>query len=338
MAGPSSKPQLALATSRAGALGFIAAGHFNFKDLTNTIEEFRILAKPKKDSRAADEYPLCIGFIGFSSFSTPQKWKDFEEILQTYQPDVVQFFAPSISFHPHDSRISNVKLAQSYGSLVISQVGNVQEGLEAYEQGVDCIIAQGSEAGGHGLRHPLGRAAHVLASELLQKTNDIPILLAGGVVHGRHLASALALGCDGAVLGTRLWASEESAGNFQAKAHIVNTESCDQTVRTTVYDQIQNKTLSIPWPQPYDSVGVIRNKTSSDWDENESKLEVELCSTQSSDWLKAYRESDFNPDIHFVLAGQASGQINAIESVDKIIIDIMSSCESSIERLSRIII
>ena len=68
-------------------------------------------------------------------------------------PTVVQFFAPAVSFRPPgvEAKVKDsnaVKLCQSFGCKVVVQVGSVKEGVEAMDYGVDCIIAQGSEAGG----------------------------------------------------------------------------------------------------------------------------------------------------------------------------------------------
>lgn len=146
---------LAFETCRAGGMGFIAAGHLindkSLESLEREIKIFRDLA-----SSFSVEYPLGIGFIGHSTFGRNSPgWDYVRRILQEYRPASVQIFAPAISKDvPTDldtSTISiqnNVEMCQSYGCQVIAQVGSIRGAMEAMEAGVDCLIAQGNEAGG----------------------------------------------------------------------------------------------------------------------------------------------------------------------------------------------
>ena len=298
---------LAAETCRAGALGFVAAGHLqDVSQLEQEIDTFR--------NQAPKTAPLCVGFIGHSTFQSLEGWKRFEYVLEKHRPDVVQFFAPSFLLHP-ETKKSNIQLAHEYKAQVITQVGSVQEGLEAAEQGADCLIAQGVEAGGHGLRREVGNSSFSLAQNLLQLLvkQDVPILIAGGIVDGRGLAAALALGCDGAVLGTRLWASQEALGMKAFKQRLVETQYCDDVTRTTVFDQIQNAYSSTPWPEPFDSMGALRNAISEGWDGQHKELAAELA--ESSQLTKSYKQAqkEGNSDIAAVHCGEGVGNIDAVE-------------------------
>ena len=146
---------LAFETCRAGGLGFIAAGHLindqSLESLEREIKVFRDLS-----SSFSVDYPLCIGFIGHSTFGKDSPgWDYVRRILEEYRPASIQIFAPAMSkdlptnlatFSP--SIQNNVELCQSYGCQVVAQVGSVKGALEAMEAGVDCLIAQGTEAGG----------------------------------------------------------------------------------------------------------------------------------------------------------------------------------------------
>lgn len=252
---------LASRVCRAGGLGFIAAGHF--RDLPALETEIAIFFQDGRRQLqgglvdvASDHNvrtvkgvdaainKLSIGFIGHSSLSTEEGWENYEYILRKYQPLAVQFFAPSIVHRP--SRGTNVTLAKKYGTKFIAQVGSIREAKEAMQHDIDAIICQGSEAGGHGLRRNLGNSTMALTSQVYRMIREsgkhksdektvIPVLAAGGIVSGKHLASALCL-CDGAVLGTRFWASEESLGNTALQQTLVRSNSCDDVVRTTVFD------------------------------------------------------------------------------------------------------
>ncbi|KAG7357280.1 dioxygenase [Nitzschia inconspicua] len=345
--------KLAFETCRAGGLGFIAAGHLNskeaFKQLEHEIEIFKELAaKAKANGDEGGQYPLCIGFISHSTFKEELGWNFVQHLLEDYEPDVVQFFAPAVSYPPPGVKakiiVSNtVKLCQSYGCKVVAQVGSVKEAIEALDCGVDCIVAQGSEAGGHGIRRDLGNGTLSLTSTLVkiaeQKKRKIPVLAAGGIVDGRGLVAALALGADGVVLGTRLWASNEAAGPKAYKMALVETRSCDDVVRTQVFDMISNSYNTTKWPAPYDSSGVLRNLVTDAWDTKLNELESEiLYPSNGSNIAAKFRKAAEGQriDTACVYSGQGVGEIMSIEPAYGIIQKIQREAAESMTRLQRV--
>lgn len=333
---------LAAEVSSAGALGFIAAGHF---DDVNKLEEeialFESIMKSATSSSATsesnegllDDSNLCIGFIGHSSLSSPEGWAKYDRLLQTHKPKAVQFFAPSIIKRQSNSSFSNVELAHQHGVKFIAQVGSVLEAKEAIHHNVDAIFCQGSEAGGHGLRRELGNSTITLASQV-SKLTDIPVLAAGGVATGRHLASALCV-CDGAVLGTRFWASKESLGNMKLQQELIRDNSCDDVVRTEVFDQIENELKEHnKWPHPYDSVGALRNETTVKW-EGRPRNEVKNAML-NTDLIKEYKQSTEESDatVVAVLAGEGVGEIDSIDCACDIVLKIEQEAVDTIRRLN----
>jgi len=109
------------------------------------------------------------------------------------------------------------------------------------------------------------------------------------LILGRHRAIPLllmTLGADGAVLGTRLWASEEALGSSAYKNALTSAGSCDDVVRTQVFDTIWNSRRETKWPYPYDSSGTLRNTTTDAWDTSILALKAELdsnCLSVASD-------------------------------------------------------
>jgi nitronate monooxygenase len=323
------------AVHKAGALGFLAAGHLG--DVESVKKEIALYRKltQKNDTTTSKRPPLSLGFIGHSatSSSSIEQWTKYEQLLQDEQPSFVQFFAPAITRHPTTGQ-TNVQMAQDYGALVMAQVGNYQSAVEALEAGVDALIVQGSEAGGHGLRPPLGRGLLPLLADVKSiAPAETPVLAGGGISTGQTAAAVLCAGADGVVIGTRLWASKEALGNTASKQAMVDAVSCDAAIRTTVVDQIQNHYTPFPWPQPYDSLGVLQNKVTETW---EGKSE-ELSQVLGSDVCPsvAYRIACRDGDVTngSVLSGQGVGQINAIDSVETIVATIAKEMEDTIRNL-----
>jgi nitronate monooxygenase len=138
------------------------------------------------------------------------------------------------------------------GTKVIWQCGEAEEAQRAVEAGVDVIIAQGYEAGGH-VRGQVTTLA--LIPEMRDALPDSPIIAAGGIADGRGLVAALALGADGAALGTRFVASAESAAHPVYKERIVRAHAQD-TIHTTLFD--------IGWPDaPH---RVLRTEVVEQWE------------------------------------------------------------------------
>ena len=300
---------LAAAACQAGALGFIAVGHGrDLAALREQVALFRATAPPAA--------PLALGFIGYSSCAP--NGGVLAEVLAEHTPAVVQFFAPAAV-----DGGSNIRAAKASGALVLAQVGSVAEARQAIELGVDGVIAQGREAGGHGLRSELGTGTLPLAAAVVSAAAQSPgkpvVLAAGGITDGRGLAAALALGCDGAILGTRLWASREAMGNEKLKAQLV-TATGDDVIRTRVFDTLQNATSSTPWPEPFDSVCALKNDTTTRWHDDQHGLEVAVVDTQS-DVLPKFTAGQAAADasVCAVLAGEGVGLVGAIEGAEDIV-------------------
>ncbi|NWG46645.1 MAG: nitronate monooxygenase [Alphaproteobacteria bacterium] len=115
------------------------------------------------------------------------------------------------------------------GLVVMSVVGRVHHARKAEDAGVDAVIAQGTEAGGH-----TGSVAGMALIPQVVDAVDIPVIAAGGIFDGRGLAAALALGAQGVWVGTRFIASVEARADQAYKDTILQAAE-DQTVVTRCY-------------------------------------------------------------------------------------------------------
>jgi enoyl-[acyl-carrier protein] reductase II len=137
---------------------------------------------------------------------------------------------PALSFFWGDPS-EFIPAAHAAGIAVLLQVGSVDAALRAKQAGVDVIIAQGAEAGGH----VAGQVSTmVLLPRIVDAVAPTPVLAAGGIADARGLAAALCLGADGVVMGTRFLATPEANAHAEYKAKLV-AASEDDTVRTILF-------------------------------------------------------------------------------------------------------
>ena len=118
------------------------------------------------------------------------------------------------------------------GALVAHTVGGVEEARRAADAGVDLIVAQGWEAGGH-VRGQV--TTMVLVPAVVDAVAPTPVVAAGGIADGRGLAAALALGAAGAWIGTRFLATPEAAAHPHYQRRVVEA-GVDDTVYTEIFD------------------------------------------------------------------------------------------------------
>jgi nitronate monooxygenase len=156
------------------------------------------------------------------------------------------------------------------GVPVICQIQQLAQLPACLEAGAAVIVAQGTEAGGHGMNALNGRGTFSLVPEvadaLAAQSPNTLLVAAGGIADGRGMAAALMLGADGVLLGSRLWASAESlAAAGAVKAALA--ASGDDTARSPVFDILRRK----HWPAPFD-FRALRNGLHRRWEARVDEL------------------------------------------------------------------
>jgi NAD(P)H-dependent flavin oxidoreductase YrpB (nitropropane dioxygenase family) len=143
--------------------------------------------------------------------------------------------------------------AKSKGAIVMATVAGVAEARRARDAGVDILVAQGLEAGGH-VWGKIGLSA--LVPVIVDAGRGLPVVAAGGIADGRGLASALMLGASAAMVGTALLVADECGAHPKYKGAILNAGEGD-TAYGSVFDA--------GWPGA--SCRVLRNSTLRAWEE-----------------------------------------------------------------------
>jgi NAD(P)H-dependent flavin oxidoreductase YrpB (nitropropane dioxygenase family) len=213
--------------------------------------------------------------------------------------------------------------AHAAGARVIAQITHPDEVPIALAAGVDALIAQGTEGGGHSGFLPL--------AELLPLTialaGGVPVLAAGGIVDGAGLAAALARGAAGAWIGTRFLATPEAAISAAWKGALL-TAGTAATIHTAAFDQLWGR----PWPGA--RVRAIRNDFTAAWDGRPAALAAQHDAVQEAVW-RAERDDD--PRFFALMAGTGVGQIGTLRPAGTLVGELAAEAEASIVRLAALI-
>jgi len=287
--------KLASSVSNAGGLGLIGAGSM-YPD---------VLREHIRKCKLATAKPFGV--------NVPMLYPNIEEIMKILVEEQVKIVFTSAG---------NPKTWTSYlkenGITVAHVVSSSKFALKAQEAGVDAIVAEGFEAGGHNGREET--TTLTLIPMVKQKIN-IPLIAAGGIATGRGMLAAMVLGADGIQMGSRFAASEESSAHQSFKQSIVDLEEGETHV-----------TLKELAP-----VRLIKNKFYHDIIELYTK-------SPSADDLKGLlgraraKRGMFEGDLTEgeLEIGQISGLISDIKSVKEIIENVVSEFQSAKQELQNI--
>jgi NAD(P)H-dependent flavin oxidoreductase YrpB (nitropropane dioxygenase family) len=194
--------------------------------------------------------------------------------------------------------------AHERGIRVMHMVPRVDDAIRAAEAGADVIVAQGNEGGGH-----IGEIGTVvIVRQVVKAVAPIPVLAAGGFVDGAGLASALMLGADGVLLGTRFLASAEAPIEDTYKDAIVASPG-DDTVVTTVGDTLTGR----DWPGAW--ARARRTRFIEEW----LGREPELRRRRKAVWAKLEAAEDTDPDYSLMWFGQSAGLIDSVLPAEEIV-------------------
>jgi nitronate monooxygenase len=293
----SSGGELAAAVSNAGGLGMVGGGYGERGWLTRELDIVRAKARGK----------WGVGLI---------TWKTTEELV-----GLALEYKPSAFFLSFGDPAKFARQIKSTGCLLVCQVQDVTTAKQAKDAGADLIVAQGTEAGGHGG----GRATLPLVPVVVDTVAPIPVLAAGGIADGRGVAAALALGASGASIGTRFCATKESLTHPAAQERLIRA-SGDQTIRTDVFDEVRG----YDWPAPF-SGRALRNRFAEAWQEKEGAL----SDSARAQYQAAQQSGDF--DTAVVWAGEGVDLVSNIMPAGELVKKIANEAEQEVRRLSTLL-
>lgn len=304
-------PTLAAAVSNAGGLGMLAPWRADVETMRRQIRE----------TRALTPRPFAVNLV----LEIPQ-----QERLAVCLDEGV----PIISFFWRDPA-SLVPRAKAGGALVLHTVGSADDAKRAVDCGVDIVVAQGWEAGGH-VRGMV--ATMPLVPTVVDAVRPTPVVAAGGIADGRGLAAVLALGAAGAWIGTRFLASHEAAIHRRYQELLLRASETDTIYLDNLFD--------VRWPNaPHRT---LRNKTIEAWEaagrpasgQRPGEGEV-IATSRSSGPIVRYQSytpgADVEGDIDALSlwAGQSVGLVSKLQPASEIVREIAEEARLILRQLAQ---
>jgi enoyl-[acyl-carrier protein] reductase II len=278
--------KLASAVSNAGGLGLIGAGSMYPEILREHIQKCKI----------ATQKPFGV--------NVPMLYPNIEEIIKIIIDEGVK-----IVFTSAGNPKTWTSFLKQNGITVVHVVSSSKFALKAQEAGVDAVVAEGFEAGGHNGRE---ESTTFTLLPMVKKEISIPLIAAGGIATGRGMLAAMVLGADGVQIGSRFAASIESSAHENFKNKVVEINEGDT--------QLTLKELA--------PVRLIKNKFYND-------IQQAYANCASVDELKVLlgraraKRGMFEGDLEEgeLEIGQISGLINSIKPAKEIINEIITEFE-----------
>ena len=266
---------LAAAVTGAGGLGLIGAGYGDPEWVRREFER-------------ANGARVGIGFITWSLAKQPA----LLDFALARKPAAVM-----LSFGDPAPFAAKIKAS---GAKLICQVQDLASAHQALAAKPDVLVAQGTEAGGHGGV----RSLFALIPAVKDIAGQIPVLAAGGIADRRGVDGAMALGAAGVLIGTRFSASDEALTARRAKQRIVEMGG-DKTVRTTVFDVVRG--YDAGWGGL--TGRALRNRFTDTWHGREHDL-IAARELEERKYWQAVEREDF--DTALVFAGESVDLIDSV--------------------------
>jgi nitronate monooxygenase len=337
--------ELVVAVSEAGGLGVLGASGYSIEELRQAIHDIKArtdkpygvdLLLPKNLAGVDEMATTGVDELPISEIiaTLPQPYQDWVSKMRKDLdvPEVeIMVKTDSTTMRPAEAvkvcieekiplfcaGLGNpgfmVEEAHANGVKVLAITGNIKNARRMAEAGIDLLVAQGHEAGGHTGR--IGTMA--LVPPCIDAAYPVPVLAAGGIADGRGVAAALAMGCMGVWVGTRFLATTEGGAPEAIKQHILKATDEDTRVST----MFTGKTLRSIYSRFHDA-----------WDEcGLDPLPFPMQIMVSSALLSAFIEASVD-DFIGGFAGQASGMIKEIKPAGEVLQDMVDQAAEILAR------
>jgi enoyl-[acyl-carrier protein] reductase II len=290
--------ELVAAVSNAGGLGVMGAA---------TLDPDRLRAEIRKTRELTDK-PFAVDLLA--------------PIPDSIRPHMQVIFEENVRIFVAGLAVPSDFIAEMHAKnmKVVVMIGKVRHAIKAEAAGADVVAAQGTEAGGH--TGEIGTLA--LVPQVVDAVR-IPVLAAGGIADGRGIAAALALGAQGAVVGTRFIATPEATAAAAYRNALVEGSE-DATTRTRCYTGKPARAVSNPYI--------------ASWEARPADIQPFpgqiLHSMQEGVMDYMGVRGDADRDRTFMPAGQGLGMIRSIEPAAEVMAKLVAEATEAIARLGQL--
>jgi nitronate monooxygenase len=336
-------PELAAAVSRAGGLGILAGLNLPPADLDRQIARVRELTDrpfgvnlwlhpdvrdpippaqlPAENVASANAalapFRAAVGLPG-TAVSPPERPADVDAAIELVLERRVAFLSVALGL----PAAVLVERCHAQGVRVMAMVTNVDDARSADAAGIDVIVAQGIEAGGHRSNWrpeaPAGVGTFALVPEVVDAVRA-PVVAAGGIADGRGLAAAQALGAAGVLMGTRFVATRESTAPAFWKQAILDAAAGSTTITKAL--------TGLP-------ARVLRNRLVEEYEKSGAPVLPGLhqAALEQDIWLAAARagRSDWFP----MYAGQSVGIIRDLPGAGEVVASMVREADEALQRIT----
>ena len=305
------RAELAAAVSEAGGLGMIGAASLTADELRSEIRKLR----------ERTDRPFGVDIL----FATPRRptadvaTGELSHGVQAHIDVVFEERVPVLASGLGDPG-PVISQAHDLGMTVIALVGNTKNARRVAKSGVDIVVAQGYDGGGH-----TGRVGTLSLVPAVLDAVDVPVIAAGGIGDGRGIAAVLAMGAVGVWMGTRFVASEEAHGHEKYKQRIAEIDD-EGTTRTRCFSGKPAR--------------MIRNQTTEAWESPDLQARIQPFPKQfgvMGEWLgeDPYTTGRFDgkTDTGALAAGQSSAVIHRVRPVREIMRSLIEETSEALARL-----
>jgi len=302
-----SDSRFAAAVSNAGAFGCLAAGNMPPDQLDEEISRVRDLT----------DRPFAVNLITIAPH--------YRELLAVAAARNVPFIVFAGSY----PRGPEIRLAKQSGARVLSFAANESTARRLISSGVDALILEGSEAGGHVGHVSLG----ILLQQVLRRIDDVPVFVAGGIASGWYIAHLLLMGAAGVQLGTAFVMTEECGVHPHVQRAFARARARDAVATPQISSQLKVV-----------AVRTLRNQGLEDF----NRLQMELVSARRDKrishteaqakveefWVGALRRAAREGDVDFgsVMAGQSVGLVDRVLPLREMLDELTADAESELRR------
>jgi len=303
-----SNHHLVSAVSNAGGFGCLAGGNMPPELFANEIDK----------TRAATARPFAVNLITIAP--------NYKAQLQL----VVEKGVPFVIFAGSFPRASEIKLAKSSGAKVLTFASNDSIARRMIDSGVDGLILEGSEAGGH-----IGHVSLIiLLQQVLFQVTNVPVFVAGGIASGRLMAHLLLMGAAGIQMGTRFVLTDECTVHPRFKEAFIKARARDAVATPAISSELHVV-----------AVRAIRNKGMEEF----ARLQIDLIAKKQRGeisqqeaqyavenfWVGALRKAVQEGDVDYgsLMAGQSVGLVEKTQTLQELFDELIFDAERELHQI-----